>query len=357
MTNRRTTKYLVVHVTATPPSWSKGMAGVTAMHRARGWSRPGYAAVIRRNGAIEYAPGGLYVIRNHVRGFNSVAIGVSMEGGVDRSGKPEDNMTAAQYQSLEKVLRDWSKKFPNAGVCGHRDLSPDRDGDGVIEPHEHLKACPCFDAIPWAASKGLRTANIRGVWDKRPHRAPPVTPPDARNVYLQNLLLRAGYEFGPIDGLIGKKTEAAISRFQAASGLKITGTFNAATVAHLRAMFEQSRPAPVEVAVPVMTPEMNTLIDDVSAEGRISKTEIITVGATVTAVGSQAGDAIDTTKRLFEGLSVPSDYWPLLIIAAALAGGAYIWYSRSKKKRLAREAKKAFQSVQPAVDHQKPDTW
>ncbi|MDY5354364.1 MAG: N-acetylmuramoyl-L-alanine amidase, partial [Bacteroides pyogenes] len=27
-----------------------------------------------------------------------------------------------------------------------RDLSPDLDGNGEIEPEEWIKACPCFDA-------------------------------------------------------------------------------------------------------------------------------------------------------------------------------------------------------------------
>ena len=31
-------------------------------------------------------------------------------------------------------------------MCGHRDLSPDRNGNGEIEPEEWMKACPCFDA-------------------------------------------------------------------------------------------------------------------------------------------------------------------------------------------------------------------
>jgi N-acetylmuramoyl-L-alanine amidase len=30
-------------------------------------------------------------------------------------------------------------------VCGHRDLSPDLNGDGEIEPEEWIKACPCFE--------------------------------------------------------------------------------------------------------------------------------------------------------------------------------------------------------------------
>ena len=30
-------------------------------------------------------------------------------------------------------------------MLGHRDTSPDLNGDGVIEPYEYVKVCPCFD--------------------------------------------------------------------------------------------------------------------------------------------------------------------------------------------------------------------
>ncbi len=29
--------------------------------------------------------------------------------------------------------------------CWDIDTSPDLNGDGVIEPYEYVKACPCFD--------------------------------------------------------------------------------------------------------------------------------------------------------------------------------------------------------------------
>ena len=32
-------------------------------------------------------------------------------------------------------------------IFGHRDLSPDTDGNGHITPNEWLKQCPCFDAL------------------------------------------------------------------------------------------------------------------------------------------------------------------------------------------------------------------
>jgi hypothetical protein len=36
--------------------------------------------------------------------------------------------------------------FPDAEILGHRDLSKDLDGDGIIQPDEWTKICPRFDA-------------------------------------------------------------------------------------------------------------------------------------------------------------------------------------------------------------------
>jgi N-acetylmuramoyl-L-alanine amidase len=37
-------------------------------------------------------------------------------------------------------------KVSKIEIVGHRDLSPDLDGDGIVEPQEWIKQCPCFDA-------------------------------------------------------------------------------------------------------------------------------------------------------------------------------------------------------------------
>ena len=42
-----------------------------------------------------------------------------------------------------------SEKYPDATILGHRDLSPDKDGDGVIETSEWVKHCPSFDVKEW----------------------------------------------------------------------------------------------------------------------------------------------------------------------------------------------------------------
>lgn len=252
---RKRTDYLVVHVTATPPSMDIGAKEINAMHKARGWSGIGYHYVIRRDGTVEKGRAE-NAVGAHVAGFNSVSLGVSLVGGVDAAGKPQNNMTGAQFASLAGLLKTLAAKYPGARVCGHRDLSPDRDKDGIIEPHEHLKACPCFDAIPWAAQQGLPAAAIRGAWDKG--TVEPPAGPDKRIVWLQKLLKRAGYEFGPIDGMVGPKTAAAIKRFQKAAGLPVSGMFDPATVARLRAMAEAGAET---VDKPVVPPQVETEVE------------------------------------------------------------------------------------------------
>ena len=37
------------------------------------------------------------------------------------------------------------KDYPGCRICGHRDLSPDLNGNGEIEPEEWIKSCPCFE--------------------------------------------------------------------------------------------------------------------------------------------------------------------------------------------------------------------
>ena len=54
---------------------------------------------------------------------------------------------------MGELLARLHNRYPKARVCGHRDLSPDRDGNGVITPGEWIKACPCFDV---AADYGYR---------------------------------------------------------------------------------------------------------------------------------------------------------------------------------------------------------
>lgn len=52
---------------------------------------------------------------------------------------------------MEKLVRELRGDdiLGDVPIVGHRDLSPDKDGDGVVERHEWLKRCPNFDVSSW----------------------------------------------------------------------------------------------------------------------------------------------------------------------------------------------------------------
>lgn len=85
-------------------------------------------------------------VSNGVKGFNSNLINVAYIGGIDAKGKPVDNRTEEQKKSLLLLLKALKKKYPNAIIQGHRDFSPDTNKNGIVDPWERIKACPCFDA-------------------------------------------------------------------------------------------------------------------------------------------------------------------------------------------------------------------
>lgn len=149
--SRRRTDFIVVHCSATPPASDIGVDEIDDMHRRRKppFDRIGYHAVIRRSGQIEF---GRHFddVGAHVQGQNYRSVGVCLVGGINAaSGKAECNFTAAQFVSLDAVLDMLELAYPGAQILGHRDLSPDLDGDGVVERHEWIKDCPSFDVREW----------------------------------------------------------------------------------------------------------------------------------------------------------------------------------------------------------------
>lgn len=154
MTERKKTTYIVVHCSATPPTMNIGADTIRLWHKEKGWSDIGYHLVIRRDGSID--PGReLKTIGAHVAGYNAVSVGVCLIGGVDAHNKPEDNFTPEQYKALKNVLRLLRADYPKALIVGHRDLSPDKNGDGTISPDEWLKACPSFDVTEFVARENV----------------------------------------------------------------------------------------------------------------------------------------------------------------------------------------------------------
>lgn len=144
---------LVVHCSATPAARDIGVTQLRAMHLARGFRDVGYHYVIRRDGRVEKGrPDN--VMGAHVEGHNDGSLGICLIGGVKPDGRTaEQNFTPDQYTSLERLLRDLKGRYPSARVCGHRDLSPDRNRDGRVTPDEWLKQCPTFDVAAWLETR------------------------------------------------------------------------------------------------------------------------------------------------------------------------------------------------------------
>lgn len=111
------------------------------------WSRPGYHFIVEPDGKVVNTwP--VERISNGVKGHNEHIINVCYIGGIDANGKCIDNRTDAQKSALRSLVSDLKAKFGISKVVGHRDFSPDKNGNGIVDPWERIKECPCFDAIP-----------------------------------------------------------------------------------------------------------------------------------------------------------------------------------------------------------------
>lgn len=141
----RTVDLIVVHCSATREDKTFTERDLDACHRQRGMDGTGYHFYVRKNGDIKTTRD-LDRIGAHVRGFNRSSIGICYEGGLDCHGNPKDTRTEWQKHSIRVLVKALLREYPGAKVCGHRDLSPDLNRDGVIEPEEWIKQCPCFDA-------------------------------------------------------------------------------------------------------------------------------------------------------------------------------------------------------------------
>ena len=64
---------------------------------------------------------------------------------MDENGRPADTRSNGQNRVLYQIIMDLQREYNILQMLGHRDTSPDLNGDGVIEPYEYVKACPCFD--------------------------------------------------------------------------------------------------------------------------------------------------------------------------------------------------------------------
>lgn len=163
----RTISLLVIHCSASPngdslfrvspgaPAAQTPVQAIDGWHAKRGFKRSpawrkiqnpglgsiGYHFIVYTNGVVAT---GRHVdeVGAHVQGFNQKSLGICMVG--------TDKFTAEQWASLRSLVGTLRKTYPDARLLGHRDLSPDQNKNGVVEPFEWLKTCPGFDVASWS---------------------------------------------------------------------------------------------------------------------------------------------------------------------------------------------------------------
>ena len=135
---------IIVHCSATKAGQDFTAADIDCWHRERGFNGIGYHYVIRLDGKLEKGRD-VSLAGAHCRGWNERSVGICYIGGLDANGRPADTRTNAQKRVLYQIIMDLQREYNILQVLGHRDTSLDLNGDGVIEPYEYVKACPCFD--------------------------------------------------------------------------------------------------------------------------------------------------------------------------------------------------------------------
>lgn len=137
-------KFITIHCAATPEGRDVKTPSITAWDKAK-FGQTSYHWVVELDGTkVRTLPD--TTKGAHVGKHNTGNIGICYIGGVAQDGKTvKDTRTAAQKKSLRELVVEYKTKYPGVKIMGHRDWSPDKNGDGKITPNEWLKGCPSFD--------------------------------------------------------------------------------------------------------------------------------------------------------------------------------------------------------------------
>ena len=143
--------HITQHCTATPEGLDLSAAQISAMD-TKIFGQVSYHYVVLLDGTLVQTLDTRFK-GAHTGKRNTGNVGISYVGGIDRVTKQaKDTRTPAQKVTIAKFYRDMLAAHPGIIIQGHRDWSPDLDGDGKIEPNEWLKQCPCYDVKAWSAA-------------------------------------------------------------------------------------------------------------------------------------------------------------------------------------------------------------
>ncbi|MBR2392881.1 MAG: N-acetylmuramoyl-L-alanine amidase [Alphaproteobacteria bacterium] len=162
----KTIDAIVIHCTATRAGQDIHASDIDKWHKERGFAGIGYNYVIRLDGTIEQGRpltrDGAHCNTAGLSGvsYNKHSIGIVYVGGLDENGNAADTRTPEQKKALAELVYRLMDEYPTIKeVIGHRDASPDKNGDGKISKNEWIKQCPCFsvrDEFPMAICTAKR---------------------------------------------------------------------------------------------------------------------------------------------------------------------------------------------------------
>ena len=169
---------LIVHCSATPPSWMMGhdvkakRDEIDRWHKDRGWKGIGYHYVIDRDGSIATGRH-LNTTGAHVAGHNTGSVGICLIGGRWPDGrwglatdKFSQHFTPQQDKALRKLIADLQEKYPAIKtIKGHNDYTDQ-------------KGCPSFKVSEWLASdpQSVSPSSSAGGRQAAKTDAPPANP-------------------------------------------------------------------------------------------------------------------------------------------------------------------------------------
>lgn len=145
---------IIIHCSASKEGQNLTVEQIDKMHRQRGFAGIGYHFVIYLDGSIHDGRD-ISKVGAHTTGYNTGSIGICYVGGLDKNGRIKDTRTCRQKNSLYQLVKELMKIYPIKEVKGHRDYSPDTNGDGVISKYEWIKGCPCFEVSDFLKEYGL----------------------------------------------------------------------------------------------------------------------------------------------------------------------------------------------------------
>ncbi len=149
---------IIIHCSATQEDQYFGPMELQEMHKKRNINPPGGYHYLVTNSGMKCKIRPIEQPGAHAYGHNLDSVGICYSGGIIAGGNPfrpkdaKDTRTPRQKEVILDTLGDvlnilrQHQPIDHILIEGHRDLSPDVDGDGIIEPWEYLKQCPCFNA-------------------------------------------------------------------------------------------------------------------------------------------------------------------------------------------------------------------